>query len=300
MTDRSPLLGNNNNNNDIISRLTQFFADLSDFEKSIRDYGTGRDTTTFRAAIHKKKLVLGEDLKIMTQQIKQLPSSKLQKFQQEKIIKQFKEGQMKFEELLNLSNRKENQSQPITPIQNTDSGYNNNNNNGGYGYNNNNNNNNNNFGNNNNNNRNNGYGNVNTRGGFGNTYQQEQPTYDDDVDRLEQVLEETDDQEFYNRIVDERNAQTKELVKEVAIISDIMKDISGLVEEQRVMLEQADDNVGKADIAVEDSVQELEKAYVYKSSARKKIIILMVCLGCTFAAVGVFLAIYYGLIKKKK
>ncbi|KAM9953115.1 hypothetical protein ACTFIR_008175 [Dictyostelium discoideum] len=295
MTDRQPLISKND---DIINNLTRFYTELTEFEKIIKDVGTGRDTTTLRSTLHKKKVNLADDLKVIAQQIKQLPSSKLPKFQQEKIVKQFKEASSKFEELLSTSNKKESSHEPIVPSQQQ-----NNNNNS--------NNNSNNSNNSNNNNNNNGY---NTRGGY--NQQQQQQQYNDynnnsnnnnnneveQYNRLEQALQsgiEQDEEEYTNRILDERNANARQIARDVAMLKEAMDDIAVMVGEQGEMLEKVDDNVTNADIAVEDAVVELEKAYVYKSSYRKKMIIFVICLLVTLVAVGIFLAIYYGVIKKK-
>ncbi|KAM9982797.1 hypothetical protein ACTFIZ_007337 [Dictyostelium cf. discoideum] len=279
MTDRQPLISKND---DIINNLTRFYTELTDFEKIIKDIGTGRDTTTLRSTLHKKKVNLADDLKIIAQQIKQLPSSKLPKFQQEKIVKQFKEASSKFEELLSTSNKKESSYEPIVPSQQQNS---NNNNNNGY----------------------------NTRGGYNQQQQQQYNDYNNNnnnnnnneveqYNRLEQALKsgiEQDEEEYTNRILDERNANAKQIARDVAMLKEAMDDIAVMVGEQGEMLEKVDDNVTTADIATEDAVVELEKAYVYKSSYRKKMIIFVICLLVTLGAVGVFLAIYYGVIKKK-
>ncbi|KAN0012065.1 hypothetical protein ACTFIU_000287 [Dictyostelium citrinum] len=287
MTDRQPLISKND---DIINNLTRFYTELTDFEKIIRDVGTGRDTTTLRSTLHKKKVNLADDLKIIAQQVKQLPSSKLPKFQQEKIVKQFKEASSKFEELLSTSNKKESSFEPIVPSQQPPQQQQQNNyNNNGY-----------------NNNNNNGY---NTRGGY--NQQQQYNDYDNNnnnnneveqYNRLEQALKsgiEQDEEEYTNRILEERNANARQIAQDVAMLKEAMDDIAVMVGEQGEMLEKVDDNVTSADIAVEDAVVELEKAYVYKSSYRKKMIIFVICLLVTLVAVGVFLAIYYGVIKKK-
>ncbi|KAN0053393.1 hypothetical protein ACTA71_009843 [Dictyostelium dimigraforme] len=287
MTDRQPLISKND---DIINNLTRFYSELTEFEKIIRDIGTSRDTTTLRSTLHKKKVNLTDDLKVIIQQVKQLPSSKLQKFQQEKIVKQFKEASSKFEELMSTSNKKEASYEPIVPSQQPQqNNYNNN------GYNNNNN----------NNNNNNGY---NTRGGYNQQQQQQYNDYDsgngevEQYNRLEQALKsgiEQDEEEYTNRILEERNANARQIAQDVALLKEAMDDIAVMVGEQGEMLQKVDDNVTHADIAVEDAVVELEKAYVYKSSYRKKMIIFVICLLVTLVAVGVFLAIYYGVIKKK-
>ncbi|EAL67866.1 hypothetical protein DDB_G0279133 [Dictyostelium discoideum AX4] len=286
MTDRQPLISKND---DIINNLTRFYTELTEFEKIIKDVGTGRDTTTLRSTLHKKKVNLADDLKVIAQQIKQLPSSKLPKFQQEKIVKQFKEASSKFEELLSTSNKKESSHEPIVPSQQQQQQQNNGNSN------------------------NNGY---NTRGGYNQQQQQQQQQYNDytnnnnnnnnneveQYNRLEQALKsgiEQDEEEYTNRILDERNANARQIARDVAMLKEAMDDIAVMVGEQGEMLEKVDDNVTNADVAVEDAVVELEKAYVYKSSYRKKMIIFVICLLVTLVAVGIFLAIYYGVIKKK-
>eukprot|EP01132_Coremiostelium_polycephalum_P010354 gene10354-12716_t len=261
MSERTPLLGNNNNNNNsnVVDNLTKFYTSLSQFERSIKDIGTTRDNVSFRGQLHRRKVELNENFKYINGQIKTIGSSQLPKIQQEKIIKQFKDAATLFESLMSNCNQKESNYQPLPDPQ------------------------------------------LDQQIQFNNQHQPEQQNYNNNGQQQKYDTlggRQVDQDEIYNQIVEERNKQTRELLADIQNIQGAMSDLSMLVGEQTVMLEKADDNVEQADINVEESVVNLEKAMEYKSSSRKKVFILVICLLITLGAVAVFLGIWFGVVKK--
>eukprot|EP01133_Synstelium_polycarpum_P012801 gene12801-15022_t len=96
----------------------------------------------------------------------------------------------------------------------------------------------------------------------------------------------------------ERNKAAKQLVDDMRVLQEVVGDIAALVGEQGEQLKVADTNVATADINVEEAVVELEKAYVYKSSYRKKLFFLLLCLGITVVGVAIFLGVWFGVLKR--
>ncbi|KYQ88523.1 putative syntaxin 7 [Tieghemostelium lacteum] len=261
MSERQPLLRNNNNNNsdDVIGNLTRVCSEISQFDMSIKDLGTSRDTTTFRVTIHQKKIQIADQLKGVSSQIKLFPHNKqIPKFQQEKLIKQFKDATALFDRLVSQCNQKESQSEPIQDS-------------------------------------------ITPYGSFRPSSLRNsgiQPTVVGEQG-LEQTYDLEQDDEIYNKIIEERNKQTKELLTDIQELNAAVKDISMLVGEQGQMLEQANDNIETADDNVIAATDDLGHAMEYKSSYRKKMFILVICVIITLIALVLFLGIYFGVIKKK-
>ncbi|EFA80940.1 putative syntaxin 7 [Heterostelium album PN500] len=291
MSERTPLI-NSNDPNSLAHLLSRTYGDITTFDKLLKDLGTSRDTNSFRSNLYQKKVEISDNLKLISNKLKQ-PSS-MSKIQKEKILKDLKDATNRFEELMQLASKKESASKPINDPEAIEQhrnsfrepqnfGGRNNINNGGGGYQNNNN-------------------NYNGGGGYNDFNQQQQQYQEQDQDKkftfgLGGQL--VDQEQIYNDIIEERNKATRQLVDDMRTLQDIVGDISQLVEEDGEKLVIANNNVETADTNVEAGVDDLEKALVYKTSYRKKVFFLVICLGITLAALIIFLGLWFGVFKKK-
>ncbi|GAM21344.1 hypothetical protein SAMD00019534_045190, partial [Acytostelium subglobosum LB1] len=96
-------------------------------------------------------------------------------------------------------------------------------------------------------------------------------------------------------IIQEYNNEIKSLVGELEAIRDITNDLHALTMEQGEQLKTAVVQTERADMDVAHGAEELQKAHVYKSSYRKKVVILVVVL---VILVAVIVAIAVPLAKK--
>lgn len=81
---------------------------------------------------------------------------------------------------------------------------------------------------------------------------------------------------MYNAIIEETNKETQQLVGEMKALQETMVIIQGQVEKQGEVLVKVEDNVGQADVFVDEGVVELQHADDYSTSARKKIILIII------------------------
>ncbi|KAM9988893.1 hypothetical protein ACTFIY_004925 [Dictyostelium cf. discoideum] len=99
------------------------------------------------------------------------------------------------------------------------------------------------------------------------------------------LLEDDGSFDYEETLLSERNEQAKHLAQDIYHLKGAMDDLKMMVDEQGEMLVQADNNVTTADLEIEYGVEELEKAYVYKSRSKKRIIILVVVILLILAVV---------------
>ncbi|KAM9973933.1 hypothetical protein ACTFIW_007595 [Dictyostelium discoideum] len=99
------------------------------------------------------------------------------------------------------------------------------------------------------------------------------------------LLEDDGGFDYEETLLSERNEQAKHLAQDIYHLKGAMDDLKMMVDEQGEMLVQADNNVTTADLEIEYGVEELEKAYVYKSRSKKRIIILVVVILLILAVV---------------
>ncbi|KYQ93271.1 putative t-SNARE family protein [Tieghemostelium lacteum] len=113
------------------------------------------------------------------------------------------------------------------------------------------------------------------------------------------LLEDDGGYDYEDQIIQERNSQARGLADDMLQLKSAMDDLRGLVDEQGVMLNEANDNVIRADLDVEDGVGELEEAYVYKTRSRKKQVCIAILVLLVLAVVVVIILYSTGVIKKK-
>ncbi|KAK5581665.1 hypothetical protein RB653_001702 [Dictyostelium firmibasis] len=90
------------------------------------------------------------------------------------------------------------------------------------------------------------------------------------------LLQDDGSYDYEETLLAERNEQSKHIANEVYHLKGAMDDIKMMIGEQGEMLVQVDNNVTTTDLQVEYGVEELERAYVYKSRSKKRIIIIVV------------------------
>ncbi|KAF2069155.1 hypothetical protein CYY_009524 [Polysphondylium violaceum] len=96
-------------------------------------------------------------------------------------------------------------------------------------------------------------------------------------------------------IINEYNAEVKNLVTELTAIRDIAKDLEVITAEQREGLNAANTNIEVGKMDVEVGNQQLSQAYKYNTSRRKKIIILIILI---LIVIGLVVGLCVGLLKK--
>jgi len=122
--------------------------------------------------------------------------------------------------------------------------------------------------------------------------QQYQQTSHIQLDNLEITLSNAEPVE--ELIINEYNAEVKNLVTELTAIRDIAKDLDMITHEQREILTKADTQVEMAKMDVEQGTEQLTKAHKYSNSRRKKIIILIILI---LIVIGLIVGLCVGFLK---
>lgn len=96
-----------------------------------------------------------------------------------------------------------------------------------------------------------------------------------------------------NDVVSQRDKDIKEIVKSITELAAIFKDLSVLVIEQGTILDRIDYNIETVSHNVDDGVKQLTQASNYQKSYRKKLCMLLLCIGILVVLV---VLIFKGLI----
>lgn len=97
--------------------------------------------------------------------------------------------------------------------------------------------------------------------------------------QVQELKELRDAEDADNRIIMERNAEIKEVERDLEELAGVFKEMNTIVGEQGEMLNTAETQTASSAAQVEAGTQELKKADEYQQSARKKYLIigLIVC-----------------------
>ncbi|GAM20095.1 hypothetical protein SAMD00019534_032700 [Acytostelium subglobosum LB1] len=221
-----------------------------------------KDTNTFRSLLYKKKVTINENLKLISSRLKQ-PGLNMSKIQKDKIIKDLRDATNRYEELINIAHQKEAQHNPINDPESIEFHRN-------------------------------SYRDPQMIGSPERTPQDQESKYMT-FGLGGQLI---DQEQIYNDIIEERNKATRQLVDDLRTLQEVVGDISELVVEQGEQLQTAHTNVVQADANVEVAVDELQDAMVYKTSYRKKVFFLVICLSITFIALAIFLGLWFGVFHR--
>jgi len=128
--------------------------------------------------------------------------------------------------------------------------------------------------------------------------------YEDDNDLEKQGLIETqrvqqlqldNERQFMDALIADREQGIKEIEKTVVEVNEIFRDLSHLVQEQGVMIDNIESNIEESVVKTTDGVEELRKANEYQKSSRNK----MCCLALIILIVAaiIVLVVYFVIIK---
>lgn len=104
------------------------------------------------------------------------------------------------------------------------------------------------------------------------------------------------EQQFNDMLIQDREQDIRAIEKTVLEVNEIFVDLSRLVVDQGVLIDNIESNVEKANAQVDTGVSELRQASEYQKSARTKLCILALIVLVVVAAV--VLVVYFLLAKK--
>lgn len=111
--------------------------------------------------------------------------------------------------------------------------------------------------------------------------------------QVQELKELREAEEVDNRIISERNAEIKEVERDLEELAGVFKEMNTIVGEQGEMLDTVETQTASSAAQVEAGTQELKKADEYQQSARKKYLIigLIVCAILTVIAIIIVVSI---------
>eukprot|EP01132_Coremiostelium_polycephalum_P005037 gene5037-6268_t len=147
----------------------------------------------------------------------------------------------------------------------------------------------------------------NNRNNYNNNYsQQQQQYYEDDKEdenqslmessRRQQLAQIESEREYHNSIIQEREEGIKQIEQSIVEINEIFLDLSNLVAEDGVRLNNIEANIESSHLNVKEGVQELHQASKYQRSSRTKMCWLALIL---IVVAGVLAVILYFTLRKK-
>jgi len=111
--------------------------------------------------------------------------------------------------------------------------------------------------------------------------------------RIQQIQFENERQ-FMDSLISDREQGIKDIEKSVVEVNEIFRDLSVLVSEQGVMIDNIESNIEESTIKTTEGVQELRKANEYQKSSRNK----LCCLALIILIVAAILVIVLYLVLK--
>jgi t-SNARE complex subunit (syntaxin) len=107
--------------------------------------------------------------------------------------------------------------------------------------------------------------------------------------------------ESYNvdtAIIEERNEEFKYLENELRGLNEMFVDIAVMIKDQGTMVDTIEQNTQHAVAHSDEAVIQLRKASEYQRKSRTKLCCVALILTLILAAIGIFLGIWFGVLKK--
>jgi len=101
----------------------------------------------------------------------------------------------------------------------------------------------------------------------------------------------------YNAIIDETNQGTKKIVSDMASLHEATKILQGMVVQQGANIQKVENNTAQADVLIDDATENVVVADKYSTSARKKILCLVITGVAVTIAVIIILLFVFKVIK---
>jgi len=275
MGEREPLVGgrtygreistNGNDLQNIADRATQFNNEIAQLSRIADQIGGARDSQTLRNQLQEKREECAATAKITLQLLKKIKVVGPEKVKYDKLVMQINDLFSRYQRISQDSIQRErvtplvNSSSSLSSVSTPQNGY---------------------------------------QSRTNNDRNEKYPDIDiEEQQRAQRQLQSTS-YAVDKAIIDEREQDFRHLEKELTGLNEMMIDISQMVREQGEDIITIGDNTSNANIRVEEGVKELQKASEYQKSSRKKLCCLVLILVLVLGGVGIFLAIFFGAVKK--
>jgi len=109
--------------------------------------------------------------------------------------------------------------------------------------------------------------------------------------QVQQLRELKEAEDVDNRIIAERNAEIKEVERDLEELAGVFKEMNQIVGEQGEVLNTAEAQTAASSAQVESGTLELKKADEYQQSARKKMLIIAGIVCCVIVVIAIIIVV---------